>query len=978
MGVSPHRRTQAVIRSITHRDQTLVGRASERAGIDEAVARAPATGAFLALAGVAGIGKTTLLGYAAARAADAGLRVLGGRGEALAGVAPFGTLAAALEPLVATVPRWQLRRLGDDRLGLLAPVLPELDVTPAAAAALEAERWRTHRALRDLLERLGTDGPLALLLDDVHDADPATNEFLVHVLRRPLLPGVMVVLAYRDLEVPAALARAVGAGELERALTLLRLGPLEETDSAALLGPGFNAAERATLHRQSGGNPFLLGQLARALRRGPGRDPGALPEPLRAGIAGALAELDTAGRRLLRAGAALGEEFDLDVAAAVAELDEETALGAFDGLAAQDLVRFTEPRLAVFLHPLLRRALYEDMPAAERRSLHARAARALERREGSRWAVAHHIGRSARRGDEDAIALLAGTGHAAAIQSPAAAASWFAAARDLLAEDAGPEQRVGLLVPLARAQATSGRLRESRTTLAEALQLAQGPLAVVRPALVTVIGQLGLLIGLGSDGLRLLEVELERTAGAVTPEACSLELSLAANRLVLEEVDPSLELIHATLRKARELGDESAVFAALGLLAFARYQRGEVAAAHEAAADALARFHALTDADVVSRMEVVALHGHTQYALEHFADAAAVLDRALALARSSGAASYFEPLLAGLANTRLWQGSLADADTLCEEAVEAAVVTGNDHARLWGLTLRAWTAWEQGRLGRALHYGGEAVELADAVPLAVFRWAPHVVHGASLLDAGRPEEAREQVLAAGGPGLADIPSSFRTRWYALLVRAELVLGRPEAAVAWAQRADASAAVTGLNGRRGDALAARAAIARGTDDWHAAAALAQQALDAHLAAGIPLDAARDELLAAEALVRTGDPAGAGRLLRAARARALEAGATGIREHAERALAQFGAPIAAGAGEIDVATVAAADLSPRERRVAALVADGHGNGEIATELRVSPRSVERYVTTVRRKLGVPSRAALASLVARHRDAFIEAGD
>ncbi|MCM3658172.1 helix-turn-helix transcriptional regulator [Agromyces mediolanus] len=75
---------------------------------------------------------------------------------------------------------------------------------------------------------------------------------------------------------------------------------------------------------------------------------------------------------------------------------------------------------------------------------------------------------------------------------------------------------------------------------------------------------------------------------------------------------------------------------------------------------------------------------------------------------------------------------------------------------------------------------------------------------------------------------------------------------------------------------------------------------------------------------------------------------------------------GGALDAGAGPITSSPIAgggAVGLTPRERTVAELVADGHSNRDIAAQLHLSPRTVETHVSRILRKTGVRSRAGIA---------------
>ena len=166
----------------------------------------------LSVVGTPGIGKTRLLAELTSRSDARGHLVLTGSGSELERDMPFGPFVDALDRYVESLEPHRLARLGDDVRGELARLLPSLSAGVAAGAgALPDERYRSHRAVRALLETLAAR-PLLLVLDDFHWADGASIELAGALLRRPPAARVMLVLAARPrLRFPAftsALARA--------------------------------------------------------------------------------------------------------------------------------------------------------------------------------------------------------------------------------------------------------------------------------------------------------------------------------------------------------------------------------------------------------------------------------------------------------------------------------------------------------------------------------------------------------------------------------------------------------------------------------------------------------------------------------------------------------------------------------------------------------------------------------------------------
>src|SRR5262245_3340398 len=178
----------------------LVGREAEVEAVAEALdAVAGGERRLLLVRGEAGIGKTRLLEVVREGAGSRRFVVLEGRATELERDVPLAPVVDAFESGLRELPEPRLRSVGEEHLALLAGVLPGVSDAPAAGwqAVTPAERWRLHRALRALLNVFGERAPVALVLDDVHWSDPASLEFLDHVLRRPPENPHLLVLAMR-------------------------------------------------------------------------------------------------------------------------------------------------------------------------------------------------------------------------------------------------------------------------------------------------------------------------------------------------------------------------------------------------------------------------------------------------------------------------------------------------------------------------------------------------------------------------------------------------------------------------------------------------------------------------------------------------------------------------------------------------------------------------------------------------------------
>ena len=375
-----------------------VGREPELERLDGVLdALGTGTPACVTVTGEPGIGKTHLLGALRSRAEERGFLVLGGSATELERDLPFGIWIDALDAYVASQELDLAELWGEEQADELEEILPSRRVPRAGMRGSVAdERYRTHRAVRRLLELLATERPLVLVVDDAHWSDAASVELLAALLRREADAPVLLAVGFRPGQASAGLAAAVAVPSVQQIV----LEPLDQAQAIELLG-AVEAEVAATIYRQGGGNPFYLQQLRRSrdeLRPSTAANADVavagvpVPAAVAASLAGELASLPDEELLLLRAAAVTGEPFEPDLAASTAELQPAVALDALDALLALDLVRSTRvPRRFVFRHPLVRRTVYEAAPAGWRLGAHARAAAALAARGAAPAERAHHV-----------------------------------------------------------------------------------------------------------------------------------------------------------------------------------------------------------------------------------------------------------------------------------------------------------------------------------------------------------------------------------------------------------------------------------------------------------------------------------------------------------------------------------------------------------------------------------------------------------
>jgi DNA-binding NarL/FixJ family response regulator len=732
------------------------------------------------------------------------------------------------------------------------------------------------------------------------------------------------------------------------------------------------------LYAESGGNPLYLEQLARVpgrpvAVRSPGRaaDAGAaVPVAVRAAIAQDLVGLSGTARRLVEAGAVVGERFELDLAAEVAGLDDAEALDALDELTGVDVVRATAvPWQVAFRHPIVRRAVYDGARPGWRLAAHRRAAEVLAERGAAIGVRAHHVERSAVMGDEAAIGLLTEAGHAAAARAPAAAARWFEAAVRLLPDNADAARRLSLLVPLAGALAFTGRLHDTSVVLSRALELVPADQGGPRGQITAMVARTEQGLGHRARARSLLAQALAQV-DARSADAATLMLEIADNHAVLGEWDEASRVAAQARTLAQDLRDQALDLAASTSLAWYASFRGAIAEANAHIDTAAPAFDALADEQLTPLLlEGLANLAFTELATDRLAASAFHYERAMRVSRLTGQGYSFLRYQSAWATVRLFQGRLGEAHRAADAAVEGSQLLGIDQLLAAAQGVLCWVATLEGDLDTALAAGSAAVEAAQRAPVSLYTLLAQLNYGSALVEAGQAARGRDEMLAAVGPELAHLPPAVRPIWHVTLAAAELATGQIEAAEATAQRAEAAAATLGLASRTGCAHLTRAVVLLARSEPHQAATAAARAARSYSAVGWRLWEARARLTAGRALVQVHDSSAAQIELELAYTIFVECGAVRLADQAAQDLRGLGKRVARRPRPSFPDAQGLSVLSDRERQIAEQVAHGATNRQIAAALFVSEKTVERHLTHIYAKLGLTSRTALAAATQRN---------
>jgi DNA-binding CsgD family transcriptional regulator len=911
--------------------------------LDRLTPHAHAARPMVHVVGEPGIGKSGLLAALAGLAAARNLPMVIGRATEFEAHAPFAAVIDALdEPIAQALGDGRLR-LDPDTAGQLAEVFPSLEVD--SWPARDAERHRLFRSVRTVLESLAaTHSGLVVAFDDVHWADQATLELLRYLARRPPAAPVLLVLAFRPRQLDPDVVAELTGPVAEDAIRL-ELGPLTRTDADSLLGAGVALSRRRELYQASGGNPLYLTELAKGDDE-PDTDP----------FQRELATLGEAELRVLRAAAVAGEDADLGMLAATAELPPDEARAALAELAARDLLRpQADGARWRHRHPLLRHVVYTHAPPGWRLAAHCRAVDELALRGESNMMIAEHLSRCASPGNLWAVDRLADAAAMAIRIAPASAAHWLDVALRLLpVDEASAARRVEMLAERVTALHRSGQLAQARTAVHDALAALTPDMTAQRTRLVLLAATVERLLGRHDEARALLRAELERPTDNCGP---GLRMELVVTSVLAGDF-ATAQQIAGTIDADRDVG--SVVRAAnLALTALATSAGQTTTPEHIARlAEADRVVDALTDAELGTVIEIPVWLGLADIQADRLAEAHRHVTRGLAVAVRTGQHQVFTYLKLLLSTCAFGFGALDEAAAAAEDALDAALLAGNDQFVLMALLrLGNIVAW-QGDLVAADEVISRAARLA-ASTASVYEGQVQLARAVCLFLAGKPDECVATIMdATNGGDFSTVLTAARVDWLELLVEAEVALGHPDLAADWAKHADEASAALHGGRQRGLALLAKA--------WAAfpaapatAAALAAPAITLLSEIGDQLSLARALLFTGRALADADEHTAATDHLTRAAAAATRAGAKTLvtQIHAARhRISLVGGPDR---------------LTDRERTITELILAGRTNREIAERLFLSTRTIEASLSRIYAKLGVRGRTRLIAHLTRDDD-------
>ena len=936
-------------------------------------------GAILEVTGEPGIGKTTLLGLLAERAAEAGVLVV--RAHATRGMPqPGQMITEALDAL--------------ERRD--TPIARELGAGADAEVRSALGRWAA---------RCGG----VLVLDNVQLCDEQSAGLIAQLVRTPPPGPFVLALAHRPRQSGRVLREALEHGvetgsvirlapsslDLQAISTLLghegsRTDPTSPqtfslsardhayTEWQASAAPVVDGTYVEQLHAASGGNPRMLRILVAArwdpdewpLSAGPDRD-GMLREAV--SVVTELETLTADAALSVQVAAVLGDPFLPDDVATVCDVGLERTLGAFTELVEADLIRpLPWGGGYVFRHPVLGHVALEHASPSLRVNAHRRALDLLTTRGSSALRRARQAEHLVGAGSAQARQVLVEGAAEAMAKSPAAAARWLRLALEHLpAGERISAPRVVLVLDHCRALMAVGRLQEARSVVHDLLRRQPDLSEDLLLSVYAVCAELERLLGRHQEADAVVRTALDlipRPLPVPLP-AQAAELITAYGRVQLFRgvYGEARDMVREAAEAARATGPAVPYLRALGALGDT--QLGLLPEAVAEVTECARIVDALPDAAAVTMPDVLAMLGCAELFQERFHDAYRHLERGLQATTGSTRRFIRINQLVALCHLDQLTGRLEDLCRRAEEAELLARMSGVDEAAGIAILLRATGLL----LTRPRRDTDKLLELAEeGLCLALHKrgWRASVavgLHAQAQFLGGDPAGCLRTLVEEGGPQLQRLLRAWQPSLLALASVAALRCGDIDAARDWATTGEAVADQLGLQLQHQHLRRARAELHAAEGEHRLAAGLFHEAAESFRRAGLPVEHAWTLVTGAPSIHAAHGTQQALKWLDMAGKAARACGAQRILEEAARARALLSAPCAttgAGAAMAQEANAGAtmALLTEREREIAELAAEGKRTKEIAEQLFLSTRTVEAHLSRIYRKLDIRSRAAL----------------
>lgn len=383
----------------------LIGRERELHVLEEALHSAhDGIGCCILLTGEAGIGKSRLIEELKNQATSENFTILQGNCFEQDVLFPYAPCIDALRNLFASLNATEIEKL----LGPLAPeflkLLPELAllipwIKPTPSLEPLAEKYRLFESLTRFGSSLSTVNPVLFILEDLHWSDALSLELFQYFVRRIHNQPLMLVGTYRSEELSPPLAHLLLELHREQLVQEIALKPLDRDEVEQLTRALLKIQSRIpagvvdTLLALTDGNPLFLEEVLKSLTEESHIDQlfqhaslNELPIPrsIRDMVQPRIEQLPETARHVLSLAAIIGERFDFGLLQEISDHNEQSLLQMMKELtAAQWIVEQSADQFA-FRHALTRQAVYETLMLRERKAMHQTIGKTMERLAGAR------------------------------------------------------------------------------------------------------------------------------------------------------------------------------------------------------------------------------------------------------------------------------------------------------------------------------------------------------------------------------------------------------------------------------------------------------------------------------------------------------------------------------------------------------------------------------------------------------------------
>jgi predicted ATPase/DNA-binding CsgD family transcriptional regulator len=973
----------------------LIGRSQELNTLEQALrAASRGAGCSILLTGEAGIGKSRLVEELKHQAAAEKFTILQGNCFEQTLSFPYAPWIDALRARFASLDAAHIRKL----LGSLAPefakLLPELallipNMQPSPPLEPQAEKYRLFESFARLGSALSRSAPVLLILEDLHWGDALSLELLQYFVRRLQQQPLMLLATYRTEESSSHLVRLLAELNRERLVQEIELRSLKRDEvermarlllnSTRAIPPGFLDALAAL----TDGNPFFVEEVLKDLAQAgridellPHRslDELHVPHSIQRIVQGRVEQLPETARRILVCAAVIGQRFDFGLLQETTGDSEQELMAALKAALDAHLVVQESAEQFAFKHALTHDAVYSMLMLRESKALHRTVGEALERLSAGRTDVpsaqlAYHFYQAG--AWQKAMEYSQRLGEQAqALYAPREAVTHFTRALDA-AQQLGLPPPASYVRPRAQAYEVLGDFERARRDYEAAL-------------------------------------ELRRTGAHRADEWQSLiDLGFLWQSRDLARALDYFERAHEV---ARSLGENALIAHSLNHIGYCRAHRGQPAEALPEQQQALALFRASNDRGGVA--QTLDFLGINSYARGDMIQGAAYCEQALPILRELDDRQGLVNTLTNLSfRLRFETEVLGEIDAkqlaeLSEQALEIARSCDYRAGEVAALHEAAACLCRAGEYGRGWEYLRAALSIAEqmdhrelllsvhhawgsefylgllafaearehleaarlgaqergSVALVFFTTAPLVTACIQQHDLGRAAALLDELPDAGGM------SPARSGW-AARAELDLALGHPDEALEIIERLLGSTlnlaqygphSVPRLAQLRGQALLALGRVEEALAEFQGARAVLQKQGQRALLWRLHAEVGKACRLLGRR-VQAEDEFSSARVIIQELAATLPEGE--LREHfLKQALA--GIPLPPALTPRRAAMHGASGLSARELEVAALIARGRSNREIAAALVITVRTVEAHITRMLDKLGFKSRTEIAA--------------